>query len=191
MANKIVAVFGGSRADPASPEYTQAYEMGRLLSSAGFDLVNGGYAGTMEASARGAKENGGRVIGVISREFAWLKPNAYLDETIMQRDMFDRIRHMQTRSDAFVVLKGSMGTLAELALVWILSKLDVNQRKPIVLVGDSWKWVLNSWREHLSVTDEEMQFLFIAKDPSDALNYIRYTLDRRLAVPPSPPTPSP
>lgn len=190
MANKTIAVFGGSAVNRASPEYAEAYEMGRLLSGAGYAIVNGGYAGTMEASARGAKENGGRVIGVISREFGWLKPNAYLDETIMQRDLFDRIRDMQIRADAFIVLKGSMGTLAELALVWILSKLDVKQRKPIVLVGDSWARVLNSWREHLSVTEDEAQLLFIAKDPCDALDYIHRALDGKSDMHPFPISPS-
>jgi uncharacterized protein (TIGR00730 family) len=190
MASKVVAVFGGSNVMPGSPEYVEAYEVGKMLASASYIILNGGYAGTMEASARGAKENGGRVIGVISGEFHGLTPNAYLDETIVQRDLFDRIRDMQTRADAFIVLKGSMGTLAELALVWILSKLDAKQRKPIVLVGDSWARVLNSWREHLAVTDEEAHLLGIAKDPCDALDHIHRALDGQSDMHPFPISPS-
>ena len=74
-----IAVFGGSRPQPGSAEYAEAYVVGKLLARAGFVVMNGGYAGTMEASARGAKENGGRAIGVLSNEFARLAPNAYLD----------------------------------------------------------------------------------------------------------------
>lgn len=189
MTNKIVAVFGGSRPQPNSAEYTQAYEMGKLLAHAGYILVNGGYAGTMEASARGAKENGGRAIGVITAEFSRLVPNAYLDETISQRDLFDRIRDMQSRSDAFIVLKGSMGTLAELALVWNLSKIDEKHRKPIILVGDHWGRVLESWREHLAVTDEEASLLSVVTDPSGAIDFLNRAFDGR--GDPFPHSPSP
>lgn len=186
MANKTIAVFGGSRVDTASPEYAEAYEIGKLLARAGYVVVNGGYFGTMEASARGAKENGGRAIGVISGEFGWLKPNAYLDETIQRHDLFDRIRDMQTRSDAFIVLKGSMGTLAELALVWNLSKIDAKQRKPIILVGNAWERVLNAWCAELAVTPDEARLLSIAKNPDEALQCLEHMLNHR----PFPPSPS-
>ncbi len=52
-------------------------------------------------------------------------PTGYLDETVTAMT-FRAHREMQLRADAFLVLKGSMGTLAELALVWNLSKIDVN-----------------------------------------------------------------
>ena len=189
MANKIVAVFGGSRPPRESAEYAEAYTMGKLLANAGYVVVNGGYAGTMEASARGAKENGGRAIGVISGEFGRLAPNAYLDETVQHRDLFDRIREMQSRSDAFIVLKGSMGTLAELALVWNLSKIDEKHRKPIILVGEYWGRVLDSWREHLAVTDEEASLLSVVTDPSGAIDFLNRAFDGR--GDPFPPSPSP
>lgn len=189
MTRKIIAVFGGSRVQPGSAEYDEAYAMGKLLGGSGYVVVNGGYAGTMEASARGAKESGGRSVGVLSGEFSQLAPNAYMDETVVQRDLFDRIRDMQSRSDAFIVLKGSMGTLAELALVWNLSKIDTKQRKPIILVGNSWDHILNSWREHLAVTDEEASLLHTVKNPSDALDYLKRALDGR--GDPQPRSPSP
>jgi len=66
----IIAVFGGSRTPPESAEYAQAYTVGKLLAQRGWVVMNGGYQGTMEASARGARENGGRTIGMLSREFA-------------------------------------------------------------------------------------------------------------------------
>jgi hypothetical protein len=179
MMNKIVAVFGGSRVEKLTPEYEEAYQMGKLLAAAGCAVMNGGYAGTMEASARGAKENGGRAIGVLSGEFSWLAPNRFLSEMVMQKDLFDRIREMQTRSDAFIVLKGSMGTLAELALVWNLAKINEKNRKPIILIGDAWDRVLKSWRAELAVTDDEMKLLQVVKTPHDALEILKQTFDGR------------
>ena len=174
--SKTVAVFGGSRAQPGSAEYAEAYAVGKLLARAGFIVMNGGYAGTMEASARGAKENGGRAVGVLSDEFARLAPNAYLDETRRSEDLFARIRQMQRGAHGFIVLKGSMGTLAELALVWNLAKIDQKHRKPIILLGDAWAAVLRSFRDHLPVTDEEAGLLRVAALPEEAVGLLEAQL---------------
>ncbi len=177
--HRITAVFGGSRVQPGSAEYAEAYAVGKQLARAGFVVMNGGYAGTMEASARGAKENGGRAVGVISDEFAWLAPNAYLDETVPSEDLFARIRTMQQRADAFIVLKGSMGTLAELALVWNLAKIDQKQRKPIILLGEAWAGVLRAWREYLPVTDEEAGLLQVVAQPEEAVELLCQQIAKR------------
>ncbi len=171
---RTIAVFGGSRAQPGSAEYAEAYTVGRLLAHAGFVVMNGGYGGTMEASARGAREHGGRVIGVLSEEFSWLKPNAYLDETVTSEDLFTRIRTMQRTADGFIVLKGSMGTLAELALVWNLSKIDAKYRKPIILLGNAWASVIQAWREQLPVTDEEALLLHVVAQPEEAVDCMKH-----------------
>jgi uncharacterized protein (TIGR00730 family) len=168
----IIAVFGGSRTPPESAEYAQAYTVGKLLAQRGWVVMNGGYQGTMEASARGARENGGRTIGMLSREFGALTPNPYLDETFVAPDLFARIREMHTRADAFVVLNGSLGTLAELTLVWNLAKIDARQRKPIILLGEAWARVIHAWREHLAVTAEEARLLEVVDTPERAIELL-------------------
>lgn len=175
---RIVAVFGGSRTPPESAEYAQAYTIGKLLAQRGWVVMNGGYAGTMEASARGAKEHGGHTLGMLSREFGWLTPNAYLDETHLAPDLFARIREMHARADAFIVLNGSMGTLAELALVWNRAKLDARQRKPIILLGDAWARVLETWRTYLAVTEEETRLLRVVETPEEAVEALAQQLER-------------
>lgn len=176
--SKIIAVFGGSRTPPNSADYAEAYTVGKLLAQRGFIVMNGGYQGTMEASARGAQEHGGRTIGMLSNEFGWLAPNPYLDETLTAPDLFTRIREMHARADAFIVLKGSMGTLAELALVWNLARIDARQRKPIILVGDAWARVLRVWREQLTVTDEEARLLQVVEKPEQAVELLDRLLVR-------------
>ncbi len=174
--SRLVAVFGGSRVAPASAEYEEAYAVGALLARAGFVVMNGGYMGTMEASARGAKESGGRAIGVTSAEFARLEPNAYLDEEDKREDLFARIRTMYQRADAFIVLKGSMGTLAELTLVWNLAKIDTRLRKPIILLGAHWQRVLDNWRAHLAVTQEDAELLRVVEKPQAAVTLLENEL---------------
>lgn len=187
---RIVAVFGGSRPLSGSQEYQEAYDMGRLLAERGITVMNGGYYGTMEASARGARENGGRTIGVLSGEFDTLAPNSYLDESVAHNDLFARIREMQLRADAFIVLKGSMGTLAELALVWNLSKIDMRHRKPIILVGEAWRKVLEAWRENLAVTQEEVDLLHSVSTPEEAITHLQSVLPHQNGPLPHAPSPA-
>ncbi len=184
----VVAVFGGSSPRPGSAEYQEAYAMGRLLAQAGCVVMNGGYAGTMEASARGARESGGRTVGILSGEFGGLAPNDYLDETFESQDLFARIREMHSRADAFIVLKGSMGTLAELALVWNLAKIDGRYRKPIVLLGECWRHVFGACRDYLLVTDAESDLLCFVARPEDAIEYLQRMWRNGSA--PAPPAPS-
>ena len=63
----IIGVMGGAVADDAVTD--DAYEIGRLVAGHGFVLLNGGRnAGVMAASARGAHEAGGLVVGILPTE---------------------------------------------------------------------------------------------------------------------------
>ena len=62
--NKIITVFGGSRARAGEPDYEEARLLGRELAVRGYQVCSGGYGGVMEAASRGAKEAGGRTVAV-------------------------------------------------------------------------------------------------------------------------------
>lgn len=65
----IIGVMGGAEASPQTE--AAAYELGRRIALEGWVLLNGGRsAGIMEASARGAAENGGVTIGVLPGDSA-------------------------------------------------------------------------------------------------------------------------
>src|SRR5712691_10585652 len=136
-----VTVFGGSRVEPDSDEYLAAQELGRALAERGFGVVTGGYNGVMEAVSRGAREAGGRVVGVtvevIARNFE-RAPNEYLDQEIQTAALLERIDKLVELGSAYVVLPGGSGTLAELGIVWNLAYLGALQNKPIVVVGPGW-----------------------------------------------------
>jgi predicted Rossmann-fold nucleotide-binding protein len=87
---------------------------------------------------------------------------------------------MQQRADGFIVLKGSMGTLAELALVWNLARIDLNHRKPIILLGEGWASVVHSWRKYLAVTEEEAKLLHIVVKPEEAVELLDQLVGSRV-----------
>ncbi len=176
---RTIAVFGGSRVERDSALYAEAERVGALLARAGFTLVNGGYTGTMEASAKGAREAGGRVVGVTSTLFTGSVLNEFVDEEIPTDDLYNRIRELIVRGDGYVVLRGSIGTLAELGIVWNLAALESEFEKPIVLLGDSWKQVVRAYEENLAVGEGQTRFLAFASTPEECVEILKRRLDHR------------
>lgn len=171
-SSKSIAVFGGSRVERGSALYAEAERVGALLARAGFTLINGGYTGTMEASAKGAREAGGRVIGVTSTLFPNSILNDFVDEEIATDDLYNRIRELIVRGDGYVVLRGSIGTLAELGIVWNLASLEPGFSKPIVLLGDSWKNVVRAYQQNLAIGAEQTQFIMTASTPDECVELL-------------------
>jgi uncharacterized protein (TIGR00725 family) len=145
----IVTVFGSSRVKPETAEYTSAYETGSELAKSGFVLCNGGFGGTMEAAARGAKEAGGKTIGIIAIAFG-ASANKWIDETIVVETPLDRMMRLIATGDAYVVLKGGTGTLLELAAVWELMNKGLISEKPIVVLGGFWEGVVKTLKDELA-----------------------------------------
>ncbi len=169
--DRIVTIFGGSKCGPASEEYNEALEIGRRLAKAGFTICTGGYLGVMEAASRGAREAGGRVFGIVMNQFK-SEPNRYLTDKVATNHFYERLQNLITRSVGFVALRGGMGTVTEVSLVWNKLSTRVLDRRPIVLVGDCWRDVVDAWKTHLVVSDEDVAYLDFAHDAEAAANII-------------------
>lgn len=146
---KIITIFGSSRTAANDIEYKTAFELGDLLVKAGFTVCNGGYGGIMEATARGAKNAGGRTIGVITEIFS-RSPNQYIDQIILEKTLLSRLEKLVEIGDAYVVLKGATGTLAELAIVWEYINKGIMTEKPIIVLGNFWLPVIKTLNDELT-----------------------------------------
>ena len=138
---------------------------------AGWVVMNGGYSGTMEASARGAKEAGGHVVGITVELFS-RTPNRFTDETQCACDLWERLRVLVERADAFVVLPGATGTLAEIGVAWEFLCKKVMPPKPIVFLGDFWSPLYNLM---ISPPDSRAAcngLVCVASSPRDAVDRI-------------------
>ena len=98
---KIVTIFGGSRCGEGTEEYKQASELGGMLAEAGFTICTGGYLGIMEAASRGAREKGGRVLGIVMNQFK-SEPNRYLTDKVATNHFYERLQNLIDRSVGFV-----------------------------------------------------------------------------------------
>lgn len=54
----MICVFGASWCKPGDSLYLESEALGAAIAKAGFDLINGGYMGSMEGSAKGHKSAG-------------------------------------------------------------------------------------------------------------------------------------
>ncbi len=177
----VISVFGSSSAPPGSPEEKLAYETGMALARAGFVVCNGGYGGTMEASARGAKEAGGSTIGIITRFYPDKQANRWIDQVISVRTMFDRLLKLIATGDGYVVLRGGTGTLLELASAWEMMNKDPFRRKPIITIGDFWNPVLTFVKEELRHVgrEESSELVSVANTPSECVELLVHKLGIR------------
>jgi hypothetical protein len=148
---KTVTVFGSSLPGENSSVYAEARRLGKLLAGAGFALCNGGYGGLMEATARGAREGGGHTIGVTCAIWP-AKPNRWVEEEVRTKSFPERLMTLIERGDAYVVLPGGTGTLAELALVWeMMNKSSLSRtvggRRPLLVMVPYWQPVIDCLRQ--------------------------------------------
>ncbi len=130
-----VTVFGGSHPKPGDPAYEQALILGKLLGSAGYTVLTGGYMGTMEAVSRGAAESGGHVIGVTCDEIeSWrpVEPNPWVMDQIRYPTLRKRLYALIEECDAAIALPGGIGTLAEIATMWSQMQVFATSPRPLI-----------------------------------------------------------
>ncbi len=144
---RTVTIFGSSLPGELSAAYAEARHLGKLLAECGLTVCNGGYAGLMEASSRGAREGGGHTVGVTCS--IWPSPpNRWVAEEVRTHSFSQRIMTLIERGHAYVVLPGGTGTLAELALAWeVMNKSTLSStvggRKPLLVVEPYWRPVID------------------------------------------------
>src|SRR5260370_690982 len=143
----IVTVFGSSRPREGDADYEEARTLGRALAKHGFSVCSGGYGGVMEAASRGAKEGGGKTLGVTADFFKTAKLNSWIDVEVRMKTWEERLFELIRRADGFVACKGGTGTLVELAVVWEMLNKSVMTAKPFAVLGDFWQPVLDRVRE--------------------------------------------
>jgi hypothetical protein len=135
MIHSVTVYCSSSR--HIDPAYHQAAtDLGRRIAEHHLSLVYGGNdLGLMKSLADGAREAGGKVIGVTPRLFVDQGvADQRCDELIITETVRQRKESLEQRGDAFIALPGGFGTLEELFEIIVGRALGYHD-KPIVLLN--------------------------------------------------------
>ena len=133
-----VAVYCAS-STAVSPENLQlGFDLGAAIAQQGHELVWGGGAiSVMGEVAKGAREFGGKTIGVIPERLMNIE---FIDhdssELHVVADMRERKGLIEKLSDGFIALPGGIGTLEEFFEIWVGRYLGFHN-KPIAVLDPS------------------------------------------------------
>lgn len=170
ISGKIITIFGSSKPAPGSAEYEEAELIGRKLAGSGLSVCTGGYKGIMEGVSKGASEGDVKIIGVTSVVF-FPTPNQYVNIQVHTESLYERLQRLVELGDGYIVLKGGTGTLVEFSLIWELMNKNIISEKPIVVVGNFWKPVIDLLDKELAFEGLESctKFVRVAKDGAEAV----------------------
>lgn len=127
-----IAVIGQSGKIPKHIRLL-AEEVGREIAKKGAVLLSGGGSGVMEAASKGAKEEGGLVIGILAGDETNVA-NDYIDIPITTGLGFDyRSIVLVHSADVLIMIRGGNGTLGELSAAYM-------NQKPVIVLETSGGW---------------------------------------------------
>ena len=177
-----VTVFGSARFHEDHPYYALARETGRQLAAAGLTVMTGGGPGIMEAANRGAREAGGRSIGVNIELPHEQEPNPYLDLWVEFRYFFVRKVMLVKYSTAFVVLPGGYGTMDEIFETATLIQTGKIRSFPLILMGsDYWRPLIDFLHGTMvargTVSAGEADILTLTDSPAEVVERVRASLE--------------
>lgn len=179
---RYITVFGGSAPREGDIAYYQAYNLGKLLARKGYIVVNGGYIGTMDAVSKGARQSGGKVVGVTCDEIEnWrpVKPNKWINEEHRFKTLKDRLYGLIELANAIIALPGGIGTLAEISVAWSQIQIGAIEQKPLILIGEEWEGTFigfyRNLGEYINIRDRKL--LLFCKDINTAVKLIEKTID--------------
>ena len=168
--------------------YEEARELARLLSSwtmtlqsenHRFVVTSGGGPGIMEAANRGAREGGGKTIGLNIRLPFEQGANPYITDGLHFEFHYFFMRKFwfAYMAKALVVFPGGFGTLDEMFEILTLVQTDKLSKKiGVVLYGtEYWKGVLDlaPMAEWGAIAEKDLELLHYADTPADAFTYLR------------------
>ena len=183
--------------------YEEARQLARMLTEWSitlpgkrhrFVVTSGGGPGIMEAANRGAREAGGKTIGLNIRLPFEQMPNPYISPELNFEFhyFFMRKYWFAYLSKALVVFPGGFGTLDELFEILTLAQTQKLAKKILVLVygKDYWNKALNlsSLVEAGAISPEDIKLFTFADSPEEAFQILKEGLTYYHLQPPAKPT---
>lgn len=176
-----VSIFGSARVRPGDETYEKTVAIAKKLAQQGFHIITGGGPGVMEAGNKGAKEGGGKSIGlniILPMEQA---SNPYVDIKLEFQYFFVRKVMFVKYAQAYVGMPGGFGTLDEIFEALTLIQTKRIKPFPVILVGsDYWSslldWVRTTLVPRGLISREDLDLVTLIDDPDEVVRHIKRTV---------------
>jgi len=199
-----IVFFGSARITESGPlgqYYNDARTLARLITEWSssiespfnrFVICSGGGPGIMEAANRGAKDAGGKTIGLnIGLPFEQ-QPNPFITPSLSFEFHYFFMRKFWFAylARALVIFPGGFGTLDELFEILTLAQTHKLESKIVIVLYGSkfWKEVLNldALVRHNTISPEDVKLFQYADDPAAALQILEEQLTKHFLAPEKP-----
>lgn len=196
-----IVFFGSSRITedgPLSRYYQEARELARRLTAWSLSLQNttrrfvvctGGGPGIMEAANRGAREAGGKTIGLNIGLPMEQWPNPYISPELSFEFHYFFMRKFWFAylAKALVIFPGGFGTLDELFEMLTLAQTQKLEKKIIIVLygSDYWKEIINfdALVRYGTISPEDLSLFEYADDPVTAFTILKEGLTKYYLAP--------
>lgn len=177
---KQVAVFGFADAAENSHLYKSVVDVTRKLAEHEIVVVDGGGPGVMRAATVGAKQGGGKVVGITWHPkkgdgvfFEGPDPKNLFDEEVKTDNYVERTLTLMRKGQAYVIFNGGTGTISEFGMAWGLARLYFGHHKPLVLYGKFWHGIINCFKKNMLLRPEELKVYKIVDSPSGVIEALK------------------
>ncbi|MCX5896207.1 MAG: TIGR00730 family Rossman fold protein [Proteobacteria bacterium] len=176
-----VSIFGSARSRPGEETYEKTVVIARKLAENGFNIITGGGPGIMEAGNKGAREGGGKSIGLNIHLPFEQEANAYADVRLSFKYFFVRKVMFVKYAQAYVGMPGGFGTLDEIFEAITLIQTKRIKPFPVILFGSDywkplWEWVEKTLLNQKFIYPEDMDLVTILDNPDDVVKTIKRTV---------------
>ena len=175
---KNISIFCGAH-EGKNPKFAQSAKIiSEAIAKKGINVVfGGGNVGLMKIISDTALDNGVEVLGISLKSLHALElANPRLNEIVVTDTLLDRKDEFMSRSDAFIVLPGGVGSLDELAEIMASNQLGIINKPVGILNTEGYydhllKW-FNKAVEEGFISSANLKELLVSDNPEELVDLV-------------------
>ena len=175
---KNISIFCGAH-EGKNPKYAQSAKIiSEAISKKGINVIfGGGNVGLMKIISDTALDNGVEVLGISLKSLHALElANPRLNEIVVTDTLLDRKDEFMSRSDAFIVLPGGVGSLDELAEIMASNQLGIINKPVGILNTEGYydhllKWFDKAVEEGF-ISSANLKELLVSDNPEELVDLV-------------------
>ena len=175
---KNISIFCGAH-EGKNPKYAESAKIiSEAIAKKGINVVfGGGNVGLMKIISDTALDNGVEVLGISLKSLHALElANPRLNEIVVTNTLLDRKDEFMSRSDAFIVLPGGVGSLDELAEIMASNQLGIINKPVGILNTEGYydhllKWFDKAVEEGF-ISSANLKELLVSDNPEELVDLV-------------------